>query len=451
MHAPNDRSSDPPDSLPVSRRTFVGGAVAFMGVVLLGFAAWWIVPAWDSLDWTPVEGTIVSSEVDREIRTRRRSGGGRTSHTVWIRRADYEYEVDGRVFRGDRVSFEIEGTTNRDSARAWVDRHPAGTPVTVLVDPDDPTASVLERGDGRLYWFFLGFGVCVILFGFLTAKRIIVLDRRLDAPWRATSGGTASSSAARTAGTGAWGGHGSTGTRTTTSRARRIVTTVFAAAALALAGGQVWRLLDIGPERDAGTGSEAEAAADGSADGRDGSRAGAAGGDGEREEPVATPARDDRSSERATAFPAEFAVAGDIQPWSVEGRYSGRIVRRDDGLAVRLDLGVIRVRPAHTAEVTVGTVRAALGRREDGRWRFRAASERHPVKRRLAPGDSLVLDTGLEFRLPGADAELVERFDLVFEHSLLRPGESEPYGWTWAAGPVVGQTDAHLSESNEAR
>ncbi|MFW6202246.1 MAG: DUF3592 domain-containing protein, partial [Gemmatimonadota bacterium] len=266
----------------MSRRTLVGGAIVFMGVVMLGFAAWWIVPAWDSLDWTPVEGTIVSAEVDREIRTRRRSSGGRTSHTVWIRRADYEYEVDGRVYRGDRVSFEIEGTTDRASAQGWVDRNPAGTAVTVLVDPDDPTASVLERGDGRVYWFFLAFGTCVMLFGVLTAKRVIVLDRRLDAPWRTTSG--TASSGAGAADAGAFGAGAASEADTTASRPRRLINIVFVGVAVAAIVWQTARMLDAMSERDADAGSDAETSADAAADGRDGSR--------------------------AATIPADFAVAG---------------------------------------------------------------------------------------------------------------------------------------------
>lgn len=136
-------------------------------------------------------------------------------------------------------------------------------------------------------------------------------------------------------------------------------------------------------------------------------------------------------------LPVPFEVTGDRHAWSVEGRYSGVIVEDEEGLQVRLDRAVIWVRAEHGAPVTVGEVRAALGRREGGSWTFHASSERRAVGRRLAPGDSLFLDDGLEFSLVGAESDWLSDLSLVFEHSLLRPGEVEPYGWTWAAGPVA--------------
>lgn len=132
-----------------------------------------------------------------------------------------------------------------------------------------------------------------------------------------------------------------------------------------------------------------------------------------------------------------FEVTGDRRAWSVEGRYSGVIVEDEEGLRVRLDRAVIWVRAEHGDPVTVGEVRAALGRREGSSWTFHASSERRPIGRRLAPGDSLFLDEGVEFSHVGAESAWLSDLSLVFEHSLLRPGEMEPYGWTWAAGPVA--------------
>lgn len=48
-------------------------------------------------------------------------------------------------------------------------------------------------------------------------------------------------------------------------------------------------------------------------------------------------------------------------------------------------------------------------------------------------------DPWLELTLSGAEADWLDEMSVVFEHSLLRPGATEPYGWTWAAGQIVPQ------------
>lgn len=70
---------------------------------------------------------------------------------------EYEYEVGGQTYRGDRDSMFNFSSSSRSNARDVVDRYPAGKRVEVFYDPDDYTESVLDLSDRSVPYFIILF------------------------------------------------------------------------------------------------------------------------------------------------------------------------------------------------------------------------------------------------------------------------------------------------------
>lgn len=93
-----------------------------------------------SLDWPVVPGLVTRSTL--EHRHQRSPGPDTRDSRVEV---SYEYVVDGTVYRNDRVRFDQQMLSD-GRKEALVNAHPAGKPVEVFYDPDDPDQSVLVRG-----------------------------------------------------------------------------------------------------------------------------------------------------------------------------------------------------------------------------------------------------------------------------------------------------------------
>jgi hypothetical protein len=123
----------------------------------------------------PVAGTTEAGTVEADTR-----GTKRTRVRYFRVRLPFVYEVDGRALRGrDYALNEQPEFAREEDARAFLERFPAGTPVTVWYNPDDPKEAVLEprfqsmRASGFL-WAMLVIGV-----------GLLVIDAKAVAAWRA--------------------------------------------------------------------------------------------------------------------------------------------------------------------------------------------------------------------------------------------------------------------------
>ena len=121
-------------------------SVSLFGVFVFGFVfADAIDDARADLDargWTPVNGTIIASEVD----SYRESDGNNT----YCLRIEYEYDYENETYSGDMISHSLHSSTydaaDCGSGRRNADDYPPGEPITVYVDPDDPNRAVLLTG-----------------------------------------------------------------------------------------------------------------------------------------------------------------------------------------------------------------------------------------------------------------------------------------------------------------
>ncbi len=110
-----------------------------------------------------------------EVRTHSDSDG--TTYSVHM---EFEYFVNGERHRSDRYSFSTVSSGSRAGKQRIVDRYPAGSETVCYVDPDDPTAAVINRDFDAGIWFglFPLIFVAVGLGGFVFAGWAVRRHRR---------------------------------------------------------------------------------------------------------------------------------------------------------------------------------------------------------------------------------------------------------------------------------
>lgn len=114
--------------------------------------------------WPRTTGRVISATIEET--TLRQRVGTSTSRYRWVKRyvpqIVYEFQVDGKIFRGTRVYFgEVLFSSDTTSSQRVVEQFPIGSPVTVYYAPDHPEDAVLQLRVGwgtRLAWG-LAFGL----------------------------------------------------------------------------------------------------------------------------------------------------------------------------------------------------------------------------------------------------------------------------------------------------
>jgi hypothetical protein len=86
-------------------------------------------------DWPETEGQVLVSEV--------RDEGGENG---WRAHVVYRYEVDGRVYENSRIAVAVEyGREGFQAQEELAARFPAGAPVTVYYNPQNPAEAALIK------------------------------------------------------------------------------------------------------------------------------------------------------------------------------------------------------------------------------------------------------------------------------------------------------------------
>lgn len=121
-------------------------------LIVLGIDGFLLHSGYKMLDarerYLSVPGVVVQSRVDEQ------TDSDGTTYTPFV---EYEYEVGGQTYRGDRDSMFNFSSSSRSNARDVVDRYPAGKRVEVFYDPDDYTESVLDLSDRSVPYFMILF------------------------------------------------------------------------------------------------------------------------------------------------------------------------------------------------------------------------------------------------------------------------------------------------------
>lgn len=123
---------------------------------------------WVSQSWPIVQGTIVSSAVVQDEK-------------LYKTDVQFAYEVAGRSYKADTISFSLRGVSSSDKsgAQAIVDRYPPGKAVQVAYDPSNRANGVLEPGILSVsYLIFLVVAVLTITSAGLLVAQLPSLLRR---------------------------------------------------------------------------------------------------------------------------------------------------------------------------------------------------------------------------------------------------------------------------------
>ncbi|WP_091840629.1 DUF3592 domain-containing protein [Bosea lupini] len=100
--------------------------------------------------WPVTAGEVVSSTVEQ----RRSTQNGKT-HTTYLPVVEFAYIVEGNRLHSRQVKLGLEVSGSASFAQGIADRYPAGSPVEVHYDPQDPSNAALENPTGT-NWILLG-------------------------------------------------------------------------------------------------------------------------------------------------------------------------------------------------------------------------------------------------------------------------------------------------------
>lgn len=137
-----------------------------IGAVFLFHGLTGIVKYNISTKWVSTEGRITESKVS-SLRSRDPLNspiGGRSAQKEIDYLINYEYNVNGIKYVGNRVSFSEILTEIR--VREVVNNYPIGKQVVVSYVQSEPTRSALERSRGDMWSFLLKIAVGLLFCGF---------------------------------------------------------------------------------------------------------------------------------------------------------------------------------------------------------------------------------------------------------------------------------------------
>ena len=107
-------------------------------------------------DWPSVQGTIVSSYVER-------SSGGRRSSGGYYPRVRYNFFLDGKYFENKRISFISQKKSSRAKAEVIASEYKKGQSVEVFYSPKNPEHSVLVKEYSKGIYLLPAFGLGALI------------------------------------------------------------------------------------------------------------------------------------------------------------------------------------------------------------------------------------------------------------------------------------------------
>ncbi len=123
-----------------------GAFTAVGGVALILFGIYFIREALASKSWPVANGEIQAVQVIRDVDR----DGGKTIVRHYIR-INYDYEVEGISYTGDRYSLGDGSTASkrfkeRSEAIAEKNKYPLGSEIDVYYKPTEPSFAILKPG-----------------------------------------------------------------------------------------------------------------------------------------------------------------------------------------------------------------------------------------------------------------------------------------------------------------
>lgn len=149
--------------------------VAGIGMAVYGKAT--LGDAKASENWPSVTGQVIYTDVDR---VHRMSGSSSSSGSEYryVPEVQYEYQVEGARYEGDRIAFGSTRERSRFRAQDVVDRYPIASDVNVHYDPSNPSNSVLEPGADLVLSIMPWGGLLFLLAGIATTIGVYFKKKR---------------------------------------------------------------------------------------------------------------------------------------------------------------------------------------------------------------------------------------------------------------------------------
>ena len=124
-----------------------------------------------SASWESVPAEVTASKLAVKYDSGRRNN--KVSYSIKI---EYRYEFNGKICTGDRYDFFRSRnryyTFGGLQMQQIVNHHPAGKKITCLVNPENPSESVISR---ELYYPALAFGIIPVTFLCIGISMVIYL------------------------------------------------------------------------------------------------------------------------------------------------------------------------------------------------------------------------------------------------------------------------------------
>ena len=118
-----------------------GGFFFLAGAILLFFTLRTRKKSNASMSWPSATGQISAASVRKNSSTDEDGYVDITYSPI----VEYDYWVNGQVYKGHRIHFGITPSPRPGAAQAEVDRFPVGRQVTVFYNPEKPGEAVLEK------------------------------------------------------------------------------------------------------------------------------------------------------------------------------------------------------------------------------------------------------------------------------------------------------------------
>jgi hypothetical protein len=120
-----------------------------------------------SRSWPFVPGRVIGASCREDV-IRGGSDSSDSDTTWYVPLVQYEYEVGGQAYRGNRIGFSEERQVSREKAFQVLEAFPVGHPVTVFYDPAKPRDAILQRANrGNIFlavaaWVLVAAGLAML-------------------------------------------------------------------------------------------------------------------------------------------------------------------------------------------------------------------------------------------------------------------------------------------------
>jgi hypothetical protein len=162
------------NSLEMELGAIILTAIVFLAAGIIFFFMILYFPLSDfykSASWKSVPAVVTASKLAVKYDSGRRNN--KVSYSIKI---EYRYEFKGKICTGDRYDFFRSRnryyTFGGLQMQQIVNHHPAGKKITCLVNPENPSESVISR---ELYYPALAFGIIPVTFLCIGISMVIYL------------------------------------------------------------------------------------------------------------------------------------------------------------------------------------------------------------------------------------------------------------------------------------